>query len=64
MCYIYDILFNYQYHKVMAKISVTLQIPLDVLVKGSKEEYIKEVVKSAENKYKSYRKTYSKTNIG
>lgn len=47
----------------MAKINVTLQIPLETLVKGSKEEYIKEVVKSAENKYKSYIKTYGKTNI-
>lgn len=47
----------------MAKIVITLQIPLETLVKGTKEEYIKEVVKSAENKYKSYQKTYSKTNI-
>jgi hypothetical protein len=47
----------------MAKINVTLQIPLETLVKGSKEESIKEVVKSAENKYKSYIKTYGKTNI-
>ena len=47
----------------MAKINVTLQIPLETLVKGSKEDFIKEVVKSAEKKYKSYQKTYSKTNI-
>ena len=47
----------------MAKINVTLQIPLETLVKGSEEEYIKEVVKSAENKYKSYQKTYGETNI-
>lgn len=47
----------------MAKINVTLQIPLETLVKGTKEEYIKEVVKSAENKYKSYQKTYGETNI-
>ena len=47
----------------MAKINVTLQIPLETLVQGTREEYIKEVVKSAENKYKSYQKTYGKTNI-
>jgi hypothetical protein len=47
----------------MAKIVIALQIPLETLVKGTKEEYIKEVVKSAESKYKSYQKTYSKTNI-
>ena len=47
----------------MAKINITLKIPLETLVKGTKEEYIKEVVKSAENKYKSYQKTYSKTDI-
>jgi len=47
----------------MAKIVIALQIPLETLVKGSKEEYIKEVVKSAEKKYKSYIKTYGKTNI-
>ncbi len=47
----------------MATVSITLQIPLETLVKGSEEEYIKEVVKSAENKYKSYIKTYGKTNI-
>ena len=41
----------------MAKIVIALQIPLDTLVKGTKEEYLKEVVKSAEDKYKSYQKT-------
>ena len=47
----------------MAKINITLQIPLETLVKGTKEDFIKEVVKSAENRYKSYQKTYGKTNI-
>ena len=47
----------------MAKITVTLQIPLEVFIKKGKDEYIKEVVKSAEKKYKSYQKTYGKTNI-
>jgi hypothetical protein len=47
----------------MAKINVTLQIPLNTLVNGTKDEYLKEVVKSAEKKYKSYIKTYGKTNI-
>ena len=47
----------------MAKIVIALQIPLDTLVKGTKEEYLKEVVKSAEDKYKSYQKTYSRTDI-
>ena len=47
----------------MATVSITLKIPLEVFIKKGKEEYLKEVVKSAENKYKSYQKTYSKTNI-
>jgi hypothetical protein len=47
----------------MATVSIKLRIPLETLVKGEKEEYLKEVVKSAENKYKSYIKTYGKTNI-
>ena len=47
----------------MATVSIKLRIPLETLVNGTKEEYLKEVVKSAEDKYKSYQKTYSRTDI-
>ncbi len=47
----------------MAKIKIAIQIPLEVIVNGTKEDYIKEVVKSAEDKYNKTKGKYKNIDI-
>lgn len=47
----------------MAKIIVTLEIPIKALVKGSEDEYIKSITEAASKKYKHLNKIYSKIQL-
>lgn len=47
----------------MATIIVTLEIPIKVLVKGSKEEYISSITKAASEKYNHLNKIYGKIQL-
>ena len=47
----------------MATIIVTLEIPVKVLVKGDKEEYIKSITEAASRKYNHLNKIYGKIQL-
>jgi len=47
----------------MATIKITLDIPLEIIVNGSKKEYIEAIKKASEEKYNHLNKVYGKVNL-
>lgn len=48
----------------MAKIKVTLEISIEPLVNGSKEDYIKSITDAASKKYDHLNRVYGKIKLG